>query len=151
MKNDVCIKTADISYIESIAELENLCFSHPWSKRSLEEFFDNKLSYCIVATSHDLPDIAIGYIGAYIIFDNADITNIAVHPDYRRMSIGSKLIEQMIDHCKQQMVSRISLEVRLSNTIAQRLYIKHGFSVVGTRKNYYKDPIEDAVLMEYLI
>ncbi len=150
MINNIIIQSATLNHSASIAALEEMCFSHPWSERAVTEFLQNDLSHCFIATSENEPDIAIGYIGLYIVLDNADITNIAVHKDFRRRSIASSLISRVIDFCRDKGVSKIALEVRSENTAARNLYEKYGFCEVGIRKNYYKDPKDDAVLMDFV-
>ena len=89
----------------------------------------------------------IGYIGMKVVLDEADITNVAVLPAYRKKGIAGKLLEQLLDEARQQGIYSIYLEVRDSNAAAITLYKHAGFKEVGKRKNYYEHPQEDARLM----
>ena len=91
----------------------------------------------------------VGFVGAWIVVGEADITNIAVHPNYRNLGIGSKLLSSLIVLCEDLNCSLINLEVRVSNTSAQNLYKKFSFIENGLRKGYYEDNKEDALLMTY--
>ena len=89
----------------------------------------------------------VGYIGSRIVLDSADITNVAVRPQYRRQGIGYELVNRMLEEMILRGVSSVLLEVRESNLPAQNCYAQAGFTVVGRRKNYYELPKEDALLM----
>ncbi|MDZ7542793.1 ribosomal-protein-alanine N-acetyltransferase, partial [Clostridium perfringens] len=91
----------------------------------------------------------IGFVGVWIIVGEADITNIAVHPNYRKLGVGSKLLSSLINICDDLSCSLINLEVRASNISAQNLYKKFSFIENGLRKGYYEDTKEDAILMTY--
>jgi len=89
----------------------------------------------------------VGYCGLYKVLDQADITNIAVHPDYRKKGLASLMLDNIIKYCTNCTLSFITLEVRQSNQSAINLYKKYGFNEVGLRKNYYADNHENAILM----
>ena len=89
----------------------------------------------------------VGYAGMYVTPFDGQITNIAVHPDFRRMKIATRLLNKLFDVCVQSGLEAITLEVRESNESAIKLYEKEGFSSVGLRKNYYKNPLDNALLM----
>ena len=90
----------------------------------------------------------IGFIAARQIADEAEILNIAVHPDFRRRSIASALLVYALDKFRTCAVSRAFLELRESNLAARALYEHHGFLASGTRKSYYRDPVEHALCMQ---
>lgn len=131
-------------YLDSLVELENLCFAIPWTRNMFYNDISNPNAYYVVAL---LCDKVIGYCGMYKVLDEADITNIAVHPDYRRQGVAGVILKMIIDHCIHIDLSFITLEVRESNKNAIDLYTKFGFVVVGQRKNYYSDNHETAILM----
>lgn len=133
--------------IDDIFNISSLCFSSPWSKDSIDGELNNPLAKYIVAKDLN-SNCIIGFIGAWIIAGEADITNIAVHPSYRQLGIGSKLLSYFINLCTDLNCYSINLEVRTSNILAQSLYKKFNFSSVGIRKRYY-DNKEDAILMSY--
>ena len=133
------------SHIDGILEISNLSFHMPWSRESIENEFRNRLAHYIIA--EDEKGKVIGYGGVWIVVDEGDITNIAVHPDYRGQHIGSMILEEMIRVCSSHSVTAMTLEVRKSNMAAQNLYKKFGFIAEAVRPKYYEDNDEDAILM----
>lgn len=133
--------------INGVFEISNLCFSSPWSKNSITSELTNPIAKYIIAKDLD-SDFIVGFIGIWIIAGEADITNIAVHPNYRLRGIGSNLLSFLINLCDDLNCPLINLEVRSSNISAQNLYKKFNFVSVGIRKRYY-DNKEDAILMTY--
>ena len=133
------------SHVQPIAEIEKLCFSDPWSVNSIGSELKNPLSLWIVA--EDNGKVA-GYVGSQTVLGEADMMNLAVHPDYRRQGIGEELVQQLIYRLKQQGSHILMLEVRASNAPAIALYEKLGFYQVGRRPNYYTKPKEDALILK---
>ena len=129
--------------IPEICKIERECFSHPWSEQSLRESFAKPDAHFFVAREEQR---IIGYISAEIIIDEGYIMNIAVIPGFRGRGVGKALVRHMIEHFKNDL-KFITLEVRASNVAAISLYKKLGFEYVGTRKNYYRNPTEDALLL----
>lgn len=134
----------DRSHIPQIAALERACFSAPWSEQLLEDALFNPQASFIVA--EDDQGNILGYAGLHVILDEGYIDNIAVEPDARKHGVASALLDV---YCRFGAVNLafLTLEVRASNLSAIGLYEKFGFSRVGVRKNYYRDPTEDAFLM----
>ena len=132
------------SHVAQIAELEKICFSDPWSERSIASELDNKLAFWLVATEGE--NVA-GYIGSQTVMDETDMMNVAVHPDFRRRGIAEALVNGLVDALKTQGSHCLTLEVRASNAPAIALYEKLGFSEIGRRKNYYRNPREDALIL----
>ena len=126
----------------SLAELDKICFSVPWSENSFREEAENSLAKYFVAEEDGK---LIGYIGVWCVQDEGQITNIAVLPEYRRRGVASKLLEHLASECEG--LSRLVLEVRESNIGALALYEKYGFKKVGMRKNFYHSPTENAIIM----
>jgi len=131
--------------IVEIWKLEKICFDDPWSYNSFERELDNNISVYIVARAVETRKV-VGYGGIWLMYDYADITNIAVSPESRRCGLGGKILQLLIDISSEKNMESINLEVRASNIPAIRLYEKYGFSQNGLRKRYYKGK-EDAVLM----
>ena len=131
-------------HVSQIAELEKQCFSLPWSERSVCAELDNPISLWIVAV---LGDKVVGYVGSQSVLDEADMMNIAVHPDFRRQGIAERLVKALCDKLRERQVRCLTLEVRASNEPAKSLYEKLGFLQVGRRPNYYKEPKEDALIL----
>lgn len=130
-------------HIDPILKIENLCFSLPWTRTALENQMKSK--NCLFLTAVNGSNI-LGYIGLMMVLDEGYISNIAVDPMYRRHGVADALIDSLVERTKDSL-SFITLEVRESNASAIALYIKHGFMPVGTRKNYYENPKENALLM----
>ena len=131
-------------HIDAIAALEKLCFSDPWSRNSIVSELNNEWSFWLVAVDGDT---VAGYIGSQLVPPEADVMNLAVAPAYRRQGVGQSLLNALTFELKQRQISSLSLEVRLSNTPARTLYEKNGFSLAGSRKKYYVNPEEDALIM----
>lgn len=130
--------------IDAVAAIEAECFSHPWSKKSLEEPLEKENSLFIVAVEDEK---VIGYVGMEVIVDEGYIFNVAVSADYRRRGVGYALVRELVTYSMKNSLCFITLEVRESNSAAISLYSKFGFIKAGERKNYYSDPTEAAVLM----
>ena len=130
--------------IDAVAAIEAECFSHPWSKKSLEESLEKENSLFLVAVEDEK---VIGYVGMEVIVDEGYIFNVAVSADYRRRGVGYALVSELVTYSMKNSLCFITLEVRESNSSAISLYSKFGFIKAGERKNYYSDPTEAAVLM----
>lgn len=131
-------------HISQLAEIEQLCFSDPWSSNAFEYELTNPLSVWLVALDGEL---VVGYVGSQTVLDESDIMNVATRPEYRRNGISTHLITALISVLKEKKVRSLSLEVRKSNEPAILLYTKLGFLQVGLRPNYYRHPKEDAIIM----
>lgn len=138
------LQLMDSSHVEKIADLEKQCFSDPWSVKSIASELENPLSLWVVAVNGEE---LIGYVGSQSVLGWADMMNLAVDPDYRRKGIAESLINELITHLKQNHVTCLTLEVRVSNAPAISLYNKLGFVAVGRRPNYYHNPKEDALIL----
>lgn len=133
------------AHIEDIIVVENLSFKIPWSKQSItDELIKNKFALYFSA---DYGGHIIGYAGMWHVCDEGHITNIAVHPEFRGVGVGSLLMETLIEKAVELDITSMTLEVRKSNTAAQALYRKYGFADGGFRKAYYADNNEDAIIM----
>jgi len=142
---DLIIRHAEEKDIKPMAEMDILCFSAPWSEASFEnEIKENHLAFYIVA---EIGGQMVGYAGLWCIVDEGHITNVAVHPDFRRKGIGEALVSVLLSHTIQNGVTSHTLEVRESNIAAISLYTRFGFQPAGLRKNYYEDNGEDAIIM----
>ena len=124
--------------------IETECFSHPWSKQSLEEELNNETSLFLVAKEENE---VIGYIGMSIVIDEGYIFNVAVREKYRNKGVATALINELVTYGKKNNFSFITLEVRESNLPAISLYSKFGFIKAGERKDYYSNPKENAILL----
>lgn len=129
--------------IESVMEIEVLSFKTPWQSFFFKEELENPFAIYFVAI---LNNEIIGYGGFWAVLDEGNITNIATHPDFRRLGVARKIIEKIIQVSKEKNLSFLTLEVRESNAAARKFYSSLGFNVVGKREKYY-DHKEDAILM----
>lgn len=131
--------------VNEVWELEKVCFDDPWSLGSFEQELGNRISFYSVARD-DKSNAVVGYAGVWMMYDCANITNVAVAPSFRRSGLGTKLLCNLEEAAKKYGMESITLEARASNTAAIGLYIKNGFSKCGLRKKYYHNT-EDAILM----
>ncbi|MBN1621708.1 MAG: ribosomal protein S18-alanine N-acetyltransferase [Endomicrobiales bacterium] len=130
-------------HIPEVLSIENLSFPEPWSREMFEREISLPISrFFIAKTDYRI----VGYTGYWKILNEAHLTNLAIHPEYRGMGLGRKLLAYVINNVTQQDIEKILLEVRESNEAAKRLYISMGFNVTGLRPKYYGT--ENAVLME---
>ena len=138
------ITEMNATHVPQVAELERICFADPWSEKSVASELDNKWALWLVAVEDDR---VIGYIGSQTSIDETDVMNVAVHPDFRRRGIAESLIIRLVEELKNRGSHALMLEVRASNAPAITLYEKLGFVQVGCRKNYYRNPKEDALIL----
>ena len=138
------ITTMNATHVSQVAELEKLCFSDPWSEKSVASELNNPLSLWLVAQEGER---LAGYVGSQTVLDETDMMNIAVHPDYRRCGVARQLVEELVADLKRRGSRCLTLEVRASNDPARKLYEKLGFQQIGLRKNYYRNPREDALIL----
>ncbi len=136
--------------IPRVHEIDVLSFSLPWPEKSYQfELTKNPTSLAIVVDL--LPpgatSITIGMAVVWVLIDEAHIATIAIHPQFRGHGIGKKLLSETLCQSVERGAILATLEVREHNLVAQQMYIKFGFEVVGRRLRYYQDNNEDAVLM----
>ena len=132
--------------IEDVVRIEAEAYGeHHWSKSSFYDEMNNNLAkyYCAKTSEGNI----IAYAGTWNIIDETHITTIAVSPEYRRKHIGEALILKILGDCYESKIKYLTLEVRESNIPAIELYKKYGFSSLGTRKGYYQDNNESALIM----
>jgi ribosomal-protein-alanine N-acetyltransferase len=165
------VERMTLADVPEVGALERQVFTLPWSNHAFEyELRYNPMAYFVVLRRHEprasggekhsLPagilgrlvskparQPARGYGGFWFIVDEAHICTLAVHPEWRGQGLGELLLVHIIDHATVLNAAVATLEVRTSNLVAQRLYHKYGFDVVGLRKGYYSDNHEDALIM----
>ena len=142
------VRRAMIEDAKEIFAIEMECFSVPWSLDSIETELlnEDKKLYYVVEDANGV----VGYAGAWLVYDEGQITNIAIRPSARRQGFGAKLTSALIEECFKRGMHQIFLEVRISNLSALSLYRQLGFTVKGMRKNYYSEPKEDAYIMSLI-
>ena len=131
--------------IDRLLEIEEACFETPWTWDSFNHEL-NENPYAIYYVL-ELDGVIIGYCGLWLVIDEAHITNIAVLPELRGNKYGELLFSHAIEKAKEAGAIQLSLEVRVSNLVAQKMYRKYGLIPGGIRKNYYTDNLEDALVM----
>lgn len=142
---NLIIRQAEEKDIKPIAEIDKISFSVPWSEKSFEqEIMNNRLAFYIVA---EVGDKIVGYAGLWLVDTEGHITNVAVHPEFRRKRIAEALISVLISNTIKNGAVSHTLEVRASNEAAISLYSKFGFKPAGIRRSYYEDNGEDAIIM----
>ncbi len=130
-------------FLDEIDEIEKQTFKDPWSKKSYGEEISNPIAvYRVITVENEV----VAYGGFWQIFDEGHITNVAVKKEFRQKGLGTLLMNTLIEEAKKREICSMTLEVRLSNISAQRLYEKFGFGSAGVRPKYYADG-EDAVIM----
>lgn len=141
---DICVEEMTTSTMIDVKDICDLSFSVPWSLSSLEKELTNPNALYIVVK---LGEKVVGFGGIWVVFDEATVINIAVHPDYRGIHISDIIMENLINKAKSMGACSMTLEVRISNIPAIKLYEKYGFIIEGTRKNFYDNPKEDGHIM----
>ena len=145
MSGAVRIRPMQVGDLRAVLEIEHASFSTPWSFQAFTaELRDNEYAryFCLEEDGR-----VIGYMGLWYIIDEGHITNVAIAPDHRNQGLGEVLIRSVMQAMIGEGMERMTLEVRVSNTTAKRLYEKLGFVAAGIRKGYYADTGEDALIM----
>lgn len=132
---------------ERVAEIAKESLPEHWSLQSIRDVlqYENNIYYVVHSIEENQ---IIGFAGIMIIADEAELLNIAICPAFRRHGIGKLLLEKMLQAAVDGGACRILLEVRKSNLAARALYDRYSFKEIATRKDYYSNPTEDAVIME---
>lgn len=138
------IKRLESVYLDAVVNIEEACFSVPWSYESFVWAMQNENNYFVVAEEDGT---VMGYAGLCFVLDEGDVVNVATLPEYRRRGVGAALVSDIIEFAKKKGIKSLMLEVRESNAGAIALYEKFGFVKIGTRKNYYSKPTENADIM----
>jgi len=141
---------ATLENLDALVTLEEACFTMPWSRKNFKaELVGNQFSRILMISHPDHgPKVqAIGYICAWIIFEELRFLNVAVHPDFRRQGLAWQLLGEALRLGTEAGCCRGMLEVRETNAAAKKLYESFHFQAYATRKSYYTNPTEDAILM----
>lgn len=138
------IRNLEENDLEAVQAIEDVSFSCPWSPQSMKEALNNEQIDCQVLLADGR---LVGYFMLLHVADEAELLNIAVHPDDRSNGFGRTLLQEALSQAKTFEAATCYLEVRPSNPRAIHLYETAGFQPIGRRKKYYQNPIEDAILM----
>lgn len=143
--DQIVLREMELKDVDQVHNVEEISFATPWSKEAfINELEQNKYATYIVL---EVEGVIVGYCGVWLVIDEAHITNIAILPEFRGKKLGEFLFKHVVDFAKKNGATLLSLEVRVSNIVAQKLYRKFGLVPGGIRKNYYVDNQEDAVVM----
>ena len=144
IKENIKICVLAREHLPTVADIEEECFCEPWSQKSLELLLTEN-NFGVVAVCDKR---VVGYGGMTTVLDEGVVTNIAVSRDFRRMGIGRRIVERMLNEAKRRGIYQVFLEVRESNAPAISLYTSLGFEACGIRKGFYKNPSENAIQMK---
>lgn len=144
-ESQVIIRDMYLSDLDAVMGIEGSSFPTPWSRNAFQsELMENNFAAYLVLDFHGR---VVSYGGMWIILDEAHVTNVAVHPDFRGYHLGERMMQGLMARAQSLRAVRMTLEVRRSNSVAQNLYQKLGFIQLGVRRGYYSDPHEDAFIM----
>jgi len=143
------IREMTLSDLPVVLEIDRLSFPLPWSERTYRFELEENQAACLYVAEAPNNGVfkVVGYVGIWFIVDEAHISTIAVHPNYRGHGLGERLLQRVLEYALNKEATTVTLEVRVSNQAALNLYYKYGFEVVGNRPRYYRDNNEDAYLM----
>lgn len=148
-------------HCEQVYDIARQCLPEHWSLDGIRDVlkYDNNIYFVAVESGHDeysedysdgedRADSVVGFGGIMVVADEAELLNIAVSDSYRKQGIATKLLDRLLTAAKMLGAYRMLLEVREKNYTAQDLYTKSGFTAIGTRRNYYTNPTDNAIIME---
>lgn len=144
IKFDFGIEKMQYKDLDQVVQIENSSFSDPWSKENFKDDLESSISVLLVAKVNKK---IIGYICGWIVGKEAEISNVAVAPVYRRKNVARTLLRKILNEFRNKNCHSITLEVRNSNSAAFKLYSSFGFTEIYRRKSYYREPTEDALVM----
>lgn len=138
------VRRMTLEDIPRVVQIEEECFSVPWSKKGFEDSLKRTDTVFLVCEEEQV----IGYIGMYLSFEEGEITNVAVGCAHRNRGCATRLLCAAKEEAKAHNVEMLVLEVRVSNAPARLLYQNQGFEEIGIRRNFYEHPCEDAIIMK---
>ena len=142
---EITIIKTEHAHLPKIHEIELDIFPVPWSMQSFINELDNPNAYYFTAMMES--GEIVGFGGMWHIINEGHIVNVAVKHEYRRLGAGRRIVSRLLELAAEKEMIGVTLEVRMNNTAAQRLYTSFGFQPEGIRKNYYPETKEDAIIM----
>ncbi len=133
------------SDLDEILAIEKKSFADPWSRKLFKETLSFPHSVNLVLRGPD--NAVLGYVNFYVIAEEAHMLNLAIHPDWRKKGLATRLLEYSLEHLRHMNAPQVFLEVREGNRDAIKLYSRFGFQAIGKRKRYYVETTEDALVM----
>ena len=146
IKANATIRPVLADDLSALAAIEEDSFADPWSEKSFEELLRSPAAIFLVATQTD-SETVFGYVVALAVADQAEILNLAVVVSARRHGLGGALLDAAVEAVSAQGAREIFLDVRESNKAARGLYESRGFTALGRRDRYYRNPVEDALVL----
>lgn len=144
MKNDFKVVRLSEEHLDSVAELEAICFAHPWTAAGLKTLTnEGGVGFAAI----DAGGNVLSYAGMILAADMGDITDVATHPDFRRQGLSRAVMKRLLEFATENGLTSVALDVRVSNAGAIGLYEGLGFSIAGKRSRFYRTPPEDAYVM----
>lgn len=143
---NIDIRQAEEKDIHKITAIESFTSPDPWSEKAIYHDVCENQNACVLVA--EVEGEIVGYLNSWKVADEFQLCNIGVLAEYRRNHIGQQFIDVLIGIAKELKCSVVTLEVREKNLIARQLYEKNGFQVVGIRRNYYQNDLDNAVLMD---
>lgn len=146
-REPVVLRAAAHDDLEAVVAIETVSFSDPpWSRDSFTTLVNNPRAIFTVACDHASGSV-VGYVVAWLVADEAEVANLAVAPPHRTRGVGARLLDSALSAARRGGARAAHLEVRDSNATARALYASRGFTAVGRRRRYYREPEEDALLL----
>jgi ribosomal-protein-alanine N-acetyltransferase len=146
----VRLRRATAGDVPAIAALERATFSDPWSPDAFAQLVRNGEAFFTIAdrgAPGDPPGAPVGYLVAWFVLDEGEIANVAVAAEARGTGVGARLLDAALTEARRRGIVQLFLEVRESNAVARRLYASRGFIELGRRRRYYRQPVEDALVL----
>jgi ribosomal-protein-alanine N-acetyltransferase len=144
--NEIVLRRATAADLPDVAALERVCYSDAWPTTAFASLPDNPRVFFAVAR-HAVRGRVAGYVVAWYVMDEGELANLAVAASDRGQGVGAALLDAMLDDASARGTLQVYLEVRESNAAARRLYASKGFEEIGRRKQYYRSPTEDALIL----
>lgn len=148
MSTQVLIRGMRQLDLSRVMQIELECFTMPWSEATFRGLLRRNDADLVVA---EVDGEVVGYAAFWAVLDQGELGNVSVTTKWRRQGIGNRLVRTILQRARERNVREVYLEVRVSNAGAQNLYRSYGFEEVGRRRNYYLDPVEDALVMKKLL
>jgi [ribosomal protein S18]-alanine N-acetyltransferase len=143
----ITLRPAQLDDVESMAAIEQRAFSDPWPASAFRDLLGH--AYARITVALDPVGAVLGYCVMLHVLDEGEIANIAVAPAFHRRGIAARLLDDALGAAEGLAIQTVFLEVRLSNEPARMLYASRGFEPVGRRRAYYRDPVEDALVLRW--
>ena len=143
---DASFRAATPDDIAAVLEIERASFGDPWSEATFRDLLRLRHAIFLVATDGARPSVC-GYVIAAVVSGEAEVLNLAVARDARRRGLGGRLLDAGLGAVSERGAREVFLEVRESNAAALALYLSRGFSALTRRARYYRNPVEDALVL----